>query len=113
MSKWHVYVIRTRLGTLYTGTATDVERRLAEHRQGGHRGSRYLRSKGPLELVYRAEIGDRSLAYRTERHIKMLTKRKKKRSSPLGLQPVRSWTPSVSISPRDLAFALRNFALAW
>lgn len=77
MSAWHVYMIRTRFGTLYTGTATDVERRLAEHRQGGHRGSRYLSSKGPLELAYQAEIGERSLACRAEFRIKMLTKRKK------------------------------------
>jgi putative endonuclease len=70
-------MIRTRFGTLYTGMTTDVERRLKEHRHGGHRGSRYLRSKGPLELVYQVEIGDRSLAYRAECRIKMLTKRNK------------------------------------
>jgi putative endonuclease len=77
VSKWHVYMIRTRLGTLYTGTATDVERRLAEHRQGGRRGSRYLRSRGPLELVYRAEVGDRSTACKAECRLKALTKREK------------------------------------
>ncbi len=77
MSKWHVYMIRTRSGSLYTGTATDVQRRLAEHSQGGYRGSRYLRSKGPLELVYQAKIGGRSVAHRTECRIKLLTKQKK------------------------------------
>ena len=85
MNKWHVYMIRTRFGTLYTGAATDVERRLAEHRQGGHRGSRYLRSRGPLELVYHAEIGGRSLAYKTECRIKRLTKRKKEEIASAGL----------------------------
>jgi putative endonuclease len=77
MTKWHVYMIRTRSGTLYTGTATDVERRLEEHRQGGHRGSKYLRSRSPLKLVYEVELGNRSLAYRAECRIKILTKRKK------------------------------------
>ena len=85
MSKWHVYLIRTRFGTLYTGTATDVERRLVEHSQGGHRGSKYLRSRGPLELVYQAEIGDRALAYKAECRIKMLTKRKKEEIVSAGL----------------------------
>ncbi|MGA9750614.1 MAG: GIY-YIG nuclease family protein [Acidobacteriota bacterium] len=77
MSTWHIYLIRTRSGSLYAGTATDVQRRLAEHRQGGRRGSRYLRSRGPLELVYEAEIGGRSLAHRVEHRIKKLPKRKK------------------------------------
>ncbi len=77
MSTWHIYLIRTRLGSLYAGTATDVQRRLAEHRQGGRRGSRYLRSRGPLKLVYEAEIGGRSLAQRVEHRIKKLPKPQK------------------------------------
>ena len=28
--RWHVYIVRTRDGTLYTGITIDVERRLAE-----------------------------------------------------------------------------------
>lgn len=77
MRTWYVYLIKTRSGTLYTGTTTDVARRLAEHSQGKRRGSRYLRSRGPLELVYQAEIGDRALACRVECRIKMLTRRQK------------------------------------
>ena len=77
MSVWFVYLIRTRGGTLYTGTATDVARRLEEHRQGGRRGSKYLRSRGPLTLVYEVEIGDRALACKVESRIKRLTRRKK------------------------------------
>ena len=32
---WWVYILRCGDGTLYTGTAADVERRLAAHRRGG------------------------------------------------------------------------------
>jgi putative endonuclease len=67
---WHVYLLRTRDGALYTGIATDVERRLAEHRLGGRRGARSLRGRGPLELVYRSRIGALGLALRIERRIK-------------------------------------------
>ncbi len=74
---WHVYMIRTRFGSLYTGTATDVRRRFVEHSQGGYRGSRYLRSRRPLELVYQTEVGDSSLAHRVECRIKLLRKREK------------------------------------
>jgi len=77
MGKWYLYLIRTRHGTLYAGTTTDVGRRLLEHDEGGPKGSRYLRYRGLLELVYQVEIGDRSLANRAEFLIKRLTKRKK------------------------------------
>ena len=36
---WWVYILRCGDGTLYTGTAADVERRLAAHRRG--RGAKY------------------------------------------------------------------------
>ncbi|TMQ51857.1 MAG: GIY-YIG nuclease family protein, partial [Candidatus Eisenbacteria bacterium] len=48
--RWHVYIVRTRDGTLYTGITIDVERRLAEHRADGGRGARYLRGRQPLEI---------------------------------------------------------------
>ena len=79
MQDWHVYFIRTRHGSLYTGIATDVARRLAEHEQANGRGAKYLRSKGPLELAYQAKIGDRSLALKVERCVKKLKKDQKER----------------------------------
>ena len=68
--RWHVYIVRTRDGTLYTGITIDVERRLAEHRADGGRGARYLRGRQPLEIVYRRKLGDRSLALRVEWRLK-------------------------------------------
>ena len=69
---WHVYLIRTRSGALYTGIATDVERRLRQHGKG--QGSKYLRARAPLELVYQARLGSRALALRAESRIKKLTR---------------------------------------
>ena len=77
MDEWHVYLVRTSHGTLYTGIATDVSRRLNEH--AGDRGSKYLRSRGPLELAYQAKIGSRSLALKVERCVKRLSKQQKER----------------------------------
>lgn len=79
MDKWHVYLIRTRFDTLYTGIATDVARRLTEHAGRGARGSRYLRSKGPLQLVYQVAIGDHALALRAEARIRKLSRHDKDR----------------------------------
>ncbi|HEX9729593.1 MAG TPA: GIY-YIG nuclease family protein [Gemmatimonadales bacterium] len=75
MTTWHVYLIRTRHGTLYTGIATDVGRRLVEH--AGAKGAKYLRSRAPLRVVYEAAIGSRALALTVEARIKRLPKARK------------------------------------
>ena len=67
---WHVYIVRTRDGTLYTGVTTDVTRRLAEHRADRGRGARYLHGRAPLEIVYRRRLGDRGLALSVEWRLK-------------------------------------------
>ena len=77
MTEWHVYLVRTRLDTLYAGIATDVARRFAEHQQGGPLTAKYLRAKGPLQLVYQAKIGYQELARRVEWRIKNLPKPQK------------------------------------
>jgi len=75
VSQWHVYVLRCRGGGLYTGIATDVDRRLSEHRSG--KGAKALRGKGPLSLLITAPVGNRSMAQRVEARIKRLPKSQK------------------------------------
>ena len=75
---WHLYIVRTRHGTLYTGIATDVDRRLSEH-DGTGRGARYLRGRRPFRLVYRRRIGDRAMALKAEHRIKRLSRAEKDR----------------------------------
>ena len=65
---WWVYILRCGDGTLYTGTAADVERRLAAHRRG--RGAKYTRGRGPLAVVYREACPDQGAALRREAAIK-------------------------------------------
>jgi putative endonuclease len=72
---WYVYIIRCRVGSLYTGIATDVERRFAEHQDKS--GAKYLRGRHPLTLVFKQRVGQRSRALRVERKIKCLPKQRK------------------------------------
>lgn len=72
---WYLYIIRCRDGSLYTGIATDVARRLTAHRAG--KGAKYLRGRGPLALVYQTRIGAKALALKTEARVKALPKTKK------------------------------------
>lgn len=72
MNTWHLYVLRTRHGALYTGITTDVERRCAQHAAG--RGAKALRAKGPLALVHAVALPSRGAALRVEHALKRLTK---------------------------------------
>jgi putative endonuclease len=71
-SCWSVYIIRCGDGSLYTGIATDVERRFGEHVSQGPKAAKYLRGRLPLEIVYRKEIGSRSEASKEELRIKRM-----------------------------------------
>jgi putative endonuclease len=73
--EWYIYMVRCRDGSLYTGIATDIARRFAEHQSG--KGAKYLRGRTPLLLVYKKRIGSRSLAVKIERIIKRMSKDKK------------------------------------
>lgn len=72
---WHLYMLRCRDGSLYTGITTDVEKRFEAHCAG--RGAKYTRGRGPLELVYREECADHSAALKRELAVKKLTRRQK------------------------------------
>lgn len=74
---WHLYLLRCRDGSLYTGISTDVARRLAAHSAG--RGARRLRGRGPLELVFSCPVGERSAALRLEHRVKRLRRADKER----------------------------------
>ncbi len=74
---WHLYLLRCRDGSLYTGITTDVARRIAAHSAG--RGARRLRGRGPLELVFSHPVGDRGTALRLECRVKRLSRPDKER----------------------------------
>jgi putative endonuclease len=79
MSDWYLYMIRCRNGSLYTGISTDVGLRFTQHQGKGGTGSKYLKGKGPLSLVFEKKMGSKSLALKVEGRIKKLPKAKKER----------------------------------
>ena len=72
---WYLYLLRCANGDLYTGISTDVQRRLQQH--ASNRGARRLRGKGPLQLVFSEQVGDRSSALRLEYRVKQLSREQK------------------------------------
>ena len=79
MPDWYLYMVRCHDGSLYTGISTAVERRFAQHQGNGDGGSKYLRSRGPLTLVFQKRLGTRSLALKVECKVKKLSREKKER----------------------------------
>ena len=70
-----VYILRCADGTLYTGWTNDLEKRLQTHAAG--KGSKYTRSRLPVELVYTERYDAAREARSREWHIKRLTRAQK------------------------------------
>ncbi len=77
MSEWLVYILRCADDSLYTGVATDVVRRLAEHNGELPGGARYTRGRRPVQLLYSEQVASRAEACRREAAIKRLKKGQK------------------------------------
>ena len=78
-SPWYVYVLRCADGSLYTGVARDLQRRLLQHNGELAGGSRYTRGRRPVELLWSEAEPDRSAAQRREASIKKLRREEKLR----------------------------------
>jgi predicted GIY-YIG superfamily endonuclease len=70
-----IYILRCRDGSLYTGIAKDLLRRLERHRLG--KASKYTRSRLPVILVWKRRLLTWSRALKEERRIKALTRAQK------------------------------------
>jgi predicted GIY-YIG superfamily endonuclease len=75
MPRWYVYILKCGDGTLYTGIATDVARRLREHEAGT--GAKYTRGRVPLCIVHRERFATRSAALKRELAIKRMPRQDK------------------------------------
>ncbi|HOW43183.1 MAG TPA: GIY-YIG nuclease family protein [Candidatus Omnitrophota bacterium] len=74
---FYVYIVRCASGAYYTGSTKDLEQRIKLHNSG--RGARYLKGKGPVELVYAKRFAYFKPAILAERAIKRLTRRRKEK----------------------------------
>ena len=75
--EFSLYILECADGSLYTGIAVDVARRLAQHNGDKPKGARYTSARRPVRLVYEARFASRSEALREEIRIKRLTREQK------------------------------------
>ena len=66
---YYVYMVQCADKTLYTGIATELERRVKEHNESD-KGAKYTRVRRPVKLVYSESYPDRSSASKREYEIK-------------------------------------------
>jgi len=78
MSKtpYFTYIVLCADNTLYTGIATNLERRIEEH-NSSDKGAKYTKARRPVTLVYSEEHIDRSSASKREYSIKKMSKKQK------------------------------------
>ena len=74
---YYVYILRCAGGTLYTGIAADIERRMKEHFGQTEKCAKYTRSHRAESLEALWTALDRSFASKLEYRIKQLTKAQK------------------------------------
>ena len=74
---WFVYIIEASDNSLYTGVATDLERRFKQHASGT--GAKYFNSRNPVKFVYTELAQDRSSACSREAKIKKLSRAQKQK----------------------------------
>jgi putative endonuclease len=73
---YSLYILMCADGTLYTGIALDVTKRLEEHNSTAL-GAKYTRSRRPVRLIYSREVGDQAAASREEYRVKQMTRKDK------------------------------------
>lgn len=71
----YIYMLRCGDGSLYTGIAKDVQKRLKVHQAG--RGAKYTATHLPVELVWTVEVLTWKEAMIEEARIKRLPRKKK------------------------------------
>jgi len=71
----YTYVVECGDGTLYTGWAKQLEKRMICHNQG--KGAKYTRVRLPVRLVHYEKFESRQEAMKREYAIKQLTRKEK------------------------------------
>jgi putative endonuclease len=73
---YYVYILECSDKTLYTGSTTNIEKRVQEH-NNSRAGAKYTRGRRPVRLVYIETCPTSSVALKRESRIKKLSRAKK------------------------------------
>ncbi|MBI1863059.1 GIY-YIG nuclease family protein [Candidatus Microgenomates bacterium] len=71
------YILRCADNSLYCGITNNPDKRLKEHNSDSARGSKYVRARRPVTMVYHEEFPDIQTAMARERQVKKWRKSEK------------------------------------
>jgi len=74
---WKVYLLQCSDDTLYCGTTTNIDRRVAVHNAG--KGAKYTTRRLPVYAIWAIDCPNRSVACRLEHKIKKLSRKQKEK----------------------------------
>lgn len=72
---WYIYIVKCADNSFYTGIAQNIVRRINEHNTSNSIGSKYIRNRRPVILVYKEVTHSKSLALKREAEIKRLSRK--------------------------------------
>ena len=75
MSYAWVYILECSDGSYYTGSTTDLEKRLEEHQRGEYDG--YTARRRPVKLLWFDDFPTYDQAFQFERQVKQWSRKKK------------------------------------
>jgi predicted GIY-YIG superfamily endonuclease len=102
---WNVYIVRCVDGSLYTGIAKDVARRVDEHNANNLLAANYTRARRPVMLVHQEAVATRSAAGKREYEIKCLSRAEKEA---LVKAEVRDETEKTSVNTNYVLIDYEN-----
>lgn len=65
---WYVYILLCKDRSLYTGVTNNLQKRLAEHKNG--QGGHYTRARKIVKMIYSEQLSSKSEALKKEIEIK-------------------------------------------
>jgi len=75
--KYFVYILVCADKSFYTGSTTDLKRRVLEHNSDGNLGAKYTKMRQPVKLIYSENAKNKSEALKREYEIKKLKRLEK------------------------------------
>lgn len=76
---YYTYMLRCKDNSIYTGYASDLEKRMEKHFSKAKVAAKYTKSHEPIKLEAAWQTRDKSLACSLEYNIKTLTKKQKEK----------------------------------
>jgi putative endonuclease len=73
---YFVYILKCADGSYYTGSTSDIHRRISEHENGVDRKF-YTHSRRPIEFIWQGEFSTKEEAFAFERQVKGWSRKKK------------------------------------